>query len=75
MFVASCYVDCMTTVGDGTYDELPEREQVIVRAEWSQRIAQRHGLDFEGQLPGHEWPGLQLLFVTGCHASRRAGDR
>jgi hypothetical protein len=27
------------------------------------------------QLPGHEWPGLQLLFVTGCHASRRAGDR
>jgi hypothetical protein len=26
------------------------------------------------QLPGHEWPGLQLLFVTGCHASRRAGD-
>lgn len=31
--------------------------------------------DLDRQLPGHEWPGLQLLFVTGCHASRRAGDR
>jgi len=28
-----------------------------------------------GQLPGPEVPGLQLLFVTGCHASRRAGGR
>lgn len=33
------------------------------------------GHKLEGQLPGHEWPGLQLMFVAGCHASRRAGGR
>lgn len=35
---------------DGTYDDLPEREQAIIRAEWDYRIAQRRGeLDLEAE--------------------------
>lgn len=44
--------------GDGTYDELSEREQAIVRAEWSQRITQRgDDLDLEAEFTaaGQSW--------------------
>ncbi|MBN7374161.1 TA system antitoxin ParD family protein [Mycobacteroides abscessus] len=45
-------------VGDGTYDDLSEREQAIVRAEWDQRIAERRdGLDLEAEFAatGQSW--------------------
>lgn len=44
--------------GDGTYDELSEREQAIVRAEWDQRITQRRdSLDLEAEFTatGQSW--------------------
>lgn len=44
--------------GDGTYDELSEREQATVRAEWDQRITQRReGLDLEAEFTaaGQSW--------------------
>ncbi|MBE5408359.1 hypothetical protein [Mycobacteroides abscessus] len=43
---------------DGTYDDLPEREQAIIRAEWDYRIAQRRGeLDLEAEFAaaGESW--------------------
>ncbi|MBE5507640.1 hypothetical protein [Mycobacteroides abscessus] len=42
----------------GTYDELPEREQAIIRAEWDRRIAHRRGeLDLESEFAatGESW--------------------
>ncbi|NOS03123.1 hypothetical protein [Mycobacteroides abscessus] len=42
----------------GTYDELPEYEQAIVRAEWDRRIAQRRSeLDLESEFAaaGESW--------------------
>lgn len=36
--------------GDGSYDDLAEREQAIVRVEWDQRIAdRREALDLEAE--------------------------
>lgn len=43
---------------DGTYDDLPDREQAIIRAEWGRRIAQRRGeLDLEAEFAaaGESW--------------------
>ncbi|MDO2972767.1 hypothetical protein [Mycobacteroides abscessus] len=42
----------------GTYDELTEREQAIIRAEWDRRIAHRRGeLDLESEFTaaGESW--------------------
>lgn len=44
--------------GDGTYDDLSEREQAIVRADWDQRIAHRRdALDLEDEFTaaGQSW--------------------
>lgn len=44
--------------GDGSYDDLSEREQAIVRAEWGQRITERReALDFEAEFTesGESW--------------------
>ncbi|WP_195168528.1 hypothetical protein [Mycobacteroides abscessus] len=41
----------------GTYDDLSDREQAIVRAEWDHRIAQRRGeLDLEAEFTAAEEP-------------------
>ncbi|SKL10278.1 Uncharacterised protein [Mycobacteroides abscessus subsp. massiliense] len=41
--------------GAGTYDDLSEREQAIIRAEWDHRIAQRRGeLDLEAEFTAAE---------------------
>ncbi|MDB2192913.1 hypothetical protein [Mycobacteroides abscessus] len=42
----------------GTYDELPECEQIIIRAEWDRRIAHRRSeLDLESEFgaAGESW--------------------
>lgn len=42
----------------GTYDELPECEQAIIRAEWDRRIAHRRSeLDLESEFAaaGESW--------------------
>jgi hypothetical protein len=37
--------------GDGSYDELSERAQAVVRADWDEQIAERiAGLDLEAEL-------------------------
>jgi len=44
--------------GDGSYDDLSEREQAIVRAEWEERIEERiAGLDLEAEFTasGRAW--------------------
>ncbi|WP_255788245.1 hypothetical protein [Mycobacteroides abscessus] len=44
--------------GAGTYDDLSEREQAIIRAEWDHRIAQRRSeldLDAEFTASGESW--------------------
>ncbi len=44
--------------GDGSYDDLSEREQAIVRVEWDQRITgRREALDLEAEFTaaGESW--------------------
>ena len=44
--------------GDGSYDELSERAQAIVRANWDEQIAERiASLDFEAEFAesGEKW--------------------
>lgn len=45
-------------IGDGSYDELSEREQAVVRVEWDQQIRERRdALDFEAEFTasGQSW--------------------
>lgn len=60
--------------GASTYDELPECEQAIIRAEWDRRIAQRRSeLDLESEFgaAGESWSESDdagNLIIRGAHS-------
>lgn len=60
--------------GDGTYDDLSEREQAIVRVEWEQQIMQRRealNLEAEFTAASESWSESDddgNLIVRGSHS-------